>query len=156
MTDPTGFTLADGLALSGQDADEVWWRYAANGGTASFPVFVDRIEGAACDRVEHDLIAQTLNECFLDAGLPGFPVRYSGRPAPLPPAASANARAARGAQRRLAVEARLRSAAAARQAALLHATAARLMQTSGQLTYAHRAQQRAAVARRRATSLLQR
>lgn len=140
MTDPVGFSLADGFGLSGRDIEDVWWRYAANGGTADLDLFTDRVHGrCVCGADEHDLIAQTLNECFLDSGVTVFPVRYVG----VPPSPAAVVAAPETGPRARATEARMRGAVAARQAALLHLTAARLMQRSGKLVYASRAQRRA-------------
>ena len=80
-----GFDLAQGLALAGIRAADLWWRYAAYGGRASVGELVDRIAGqSAIDATEHDLIAQVLNEEFDDLGLPQFPVGYIG--VELPPA----------------------------------------------------------------------
>jgi hypothetical protein len=78
MDDPTRFTLADGLALSGADLDELWWRYIAIGGDAGHRLLASRVGGVApCDIQEYSIIAQALNECFVDRGLNTFPVGYT-------------------------------------------------------------------------------
>lgn len=158
MTNPIGFELADGLELAGVGIDELWWRYAANGGQADAALLADRVTGTArSDGVEHDLIAQTLNECFLDRGTSTFPVGYALRRGGSSRFTVVRGHGARrGASsgnddvRRRALEARSRSALAARQAAALQASAARLMQNSGQWDYAQRARERAINAQNRA------
>jgi hypothetical protein len=108
------------------------------------------------------LIAQALNEVFIDRDEGTYPVGYAG-----PQSASAPKPAGRAVPsvdvdsvpasrslepRRRAALARLRSAAAARNAAALHATAAQLMQTSGQLQFARHADARAQAARQRSVA----
>jgi hypothetical protein len=157
MNDPVKFALADGLDLAGIDVDELWWRYTANGGRAGTELLAARVAGTApCDPDEHDLIAQTLNECFIDKGLGTFPVRYARRREALPALAADQRRQtrldsvrAKGAARARALDARRRSALAARQAAALQETAAHLFQAGGRLDYARHASERAASARTR-------
>jgi hypothetical protein len=71
-----GFSLFDGLQLSGMTPTELWLRYYAVGGDAG------ELEVEACalglltpDPHEHNLIAQALNEHFIDGG-EDHPVRY--------------------------------------------------------------------------------
>ncbi|HJQ00707.1 MAG TPA: hypothetical protein VJ851_03835 [Jatrophihabitans sp.] len=159
MDDRIRFALSDGLELVGTDVDELWWHYVAIGGEAGPGLLAARISGvASCDLREYALIAQALNECFVDRGLNTFPVGYCPQLAGSMSVSGflgslsglSGSRPAGIEARRRAVEARLHSVAAARQAALLHLTAARLMQTSGQLHYARQALQRADRARVRA------
>jgi hypothetical protein len=156
VTDPIGFALQDGLDLAGVELDEFWWRYSAVGGTADQRLLADRIAGRApCERSEYNLIAQVLNECFVDRGMDMFPVAYRGEPLIVARQLDALMQGPRGsaapsAARRRAFEARARSAAAAREAAALQLAAARLMRDSGQQVYARKALQRAAQAQARA------
>ncbi len=73
-----GLTLSDGFDLLGAEVEEVWWGYAGFGGRAN-PALLERrmIGRAPVDPSEHTLIAQALNECFVDRGMPVFPVGYS-------------------------------------------------------------------------------
>jgi hypothetical protein len=71
-----GFSLFDGLQLSGMSPHELWLRYYAVGGDAT------ELEVEACtlglltpDPYEHNLIAQALNEHFIDRG-EDHPVGY--------------------------------------------------------------------------------
>lgn len=155
--DPIKFDLRLGMELAGLDLEDIWWRYTALGGLADVALLADRISGIAeCDTREQNLVAQVLNEVFLDQGMDTFPVAYvqperptAVRPrtadgfacvqATLPASPAQRARAARH-----------RGAAIAVQAAALHLTAARLMKASGQLQYARQARQRAVTARNRA------
>jgi hypothetical protein len=156
----TRFGLSDGMDLAGMGMEELWWRYAALGGRTPPALVADRINGLApSDEDEYNLIAQALNEGFLDRGLDTFPVGYCGSLAdaggmPSPQVLAGQASAAPpippAEARRRAAEARRRSATAARQAAQLHLTAARLMQTGGQLQFARHARQRADNAHARA------
>jgi hypothetical protein len=150
MPDSTRFSLRDGMDLAGVDIDALWWRYAGLGGSGDLASLASWATGdVACDGHEHDLIAQALNEIFMDRGQDTFPVGYA-RPASSPVAATAGwpvhnllARGSRSLEaRRYAASARLRSAAASRRAAVLHATAAQLMHTSGQLQFARHAEER--------------
>jgi hypothetical protein len=162
MRDQTRFSIRDGMDLSGLRLIELWWRYVAIGGHADQAQMAEWIMGrASCPADDHDLIAQALNESFLDRGLDTFPVGYcdalsapalSGRPrtaAARPIATGSRARSAE--VRRQAASARQRSAMAAHRAVMLHASAARLMQINGQLAMARQARERAARARTRET-----
>ena len=74
----TGFGLSDGFQLSGGDLAEVWWRYAAVGGRGDLAALGRRVlEQEPVDDQEHDLIAQAINELFVDLGAPSFPVAYA-------------------------------------------------------------------------------
>lgn len=138
----TGFGLADGFALSGGDLAELWWRYMAVGGRADRNELHRRVRGeVVVDGREHNLIAQALNELFMDRQIPTFPVAYRseavpGRRTSRPSTTSAQARQWSGL-------ARQRSAAASRRSVHLHLVAAQLMQTSGQLQFARAARRRA-------------
>jgi hypothetical protein len=163
MRDQTRFTLRDGMDLSGLRLIELWWRYVAIGGHADQAQLAEWVMGRAlCPADDHDVIAQALNESFLDRGLNTFPVGYSdamsapafsGRPrtaaADRPIATGTCARSVE--VRRQAADARLRSAMAAHRAVMLHASAARLMQVNGQLQMARQARERAERARARET-----
>jgi hypothetical protein len=157
MSDKIRFALADGLDLARIDMHELWWRYTANGGGADITLLAARVVGAApCDDIEHDLIAHTLNECFIDRGMDTFPVGYASRTNahPLLAAGARRARLAavqlRSTTRGRALEARRRSALTAVQAAALQEASAHLLEASGQFLYARRAYERAANARARA------
>lgn len=74
----TGFSLSDGMDLSGVSIDEVWSAYAVLGGGADPAKLALEIRGdSLVDDREHDLIAQALNECFLERGVTTFPVGYA-------------------------------------------------------------------------------
>lgn len=74
----TRFSLSDGMELSGVSIDEVWGAYAVLGGGADPAQLTFEIRGdAPVDDREHDLIAQALNECFLEHGVTTFPVGYA-------------------------------------------------------------------------------
>lgn len=69
--------LTTGMAASGLSFHQLWLRQVGVGGTA------DELEVEAYvlgllrpDSYQHDLIAQALNECFLESGL-DHPVAYS-------------------------------------------------------------------------------
>lgn len=149
----TGFGLADGFQLAGGDLAELWWRYVAVGGGCDMAELGRRVRGQQpIDDREHDLIAQALNEMFVDLRAPSFPVAYTttrqvpaSRPAPALTAWTKGAEA-----RRWAGMARRRSIEANRRSIELHLEAARLMQVSGQLHFARAAQQRAGQALARA------
>jgi hypothetical protein len=76
-----GFTLSDGWELSGLTVTELWLRYLAVGGTAS-PAQVDAyVHGRPDpDSHQHNLIAQAINEYFIDRG-EDHPVSYRDIPA---------------------------------------------------------------------------
>jgi len=80
MNDPIRFSLADGMELAGANLDELWWRYLAIGGDADQQLVAECVRGAVpCDLREYSIIAQALNECFVDLGLDTFPVGYRPR-----------------------------------------------------------------------------
>jgi hypothetical protein len=75
--DPTGLTLRDGFDLCGMTVEQAWVRYVGLGGNEGPAEMARRIRGpVGIDDYEHDLIAQALNEHFLDLGQ-DHPVRYS-------------------------------------------------------------------------------
>lgn len=77
-----GLSLADGFDLLGLGLRDVWWHYVGLGGDDAPARLGDRIAGAvASTRAEHDVVAQALNELFIDQGLGTFPVAYSSDPA---------------------------------------------------------------------------
>jgi hypothetical protein len=156
VADAIRFDLSTGLALLGADVEEVWWRYAALGGTLDLELMSACVAGRRpCDELDRDLIAQALNEAYLDRGLDTFPVGYARELELVPGNADLDAlvlaagpalRECGGTIRERAVEARRRSMVAAQTAAALHLTSARLMAASGQLKYARQARQRAIAA----------
>lgn len=144
--DNLGFNLEDGAQLSGMSLPELWWRYVALGGESSPHALAAQIGGAApVSRQEHNLIAQAINEGFLEAGTGDFPVAYvdstelpvgtegSGRPTAL----------SRVEMRYRAAEARRRSAEASRQAAMLQLASAKLLRVGGRVAQAEGAASRA-------------
>jgi len=69
--------LEAGLARSGLTYQELWWRQVAVGGDASPLELEAYLLGLlAIDPHQHDVIAQALNEHFLDCG-EDHPVPYS-------------------------------------------------------------------------------
>jgi hypothetical protein len=75
-----GISLADGFDLAGLDISEIWVRYMSLGGTAAQPRLLAEVAGTvAISDLEHDLIAQALNEVFLDRSVDVFPVSYRRR-----------------------------------------------------------------------------
>ena len=86
VRDSTGFGLADGFALAGGDLAELWWRYVAVGGRADRNELHRRMHAeVTVDGREHNLIAQALNELFMDRQIPTFPVAYRAELAPPSP-----------------------------------------------------------------------
>jgi hypothetical protein len=82
---PEGLTLREGLDLAGIGIDDLWQRYVALGGDgtrARLEWQVDRPDSA--DDHEHTLIAQAINEVFLERGA-DHPVAYR-QPNEEPPA----------------------------------------------------------------------
>lgn len=60
-------SLADGLRLSGLDDTDLWARYLALGGAGTIDQLRAHIGSGVCpDDHEHNVIAQALNEAFLD------------------------------------------------------------------------------------------
>jgi hypothetical protein len=82
-----GLTLADGLDLAGISEEQLWARYMALGGDATLPELRAHVIDPGIDDYEHDVIAQAINEYFLDSGQ-DHPVAYWRPPAVLvdPPA----------------------------------------------------------------------
>lgn len=75
MTDQ-GLTLQDGLRRVGLDYPDLWQRYAALGGNGTESDLRRHVASGACgDDHEHNLIAQAINEAFLEAGQ-DHPVAY--------------------------------------------------------------------------------
>lgn len=80
---PAGFSLSDGWDLSGITLTELWLRYLAVGGTASPGQVAAYARGQSRpDSHEHNMIAQAINEHFMDQG-EDHPVSYQDI---LPPA----------------------------------------------------------------------
>ena len=90
---PTAHTPAcplTGIAwrLGGLTLPELWWRHLALGGTGSRTALADYLLGtAAWPDVEHNLLAQTLNESLWEVGIPSLaphrePARVPRGPAP--------------------------------------------------------------------------
>lgn len=74
-------SLFDGLQRSGMSAAELWIRYYAIGGDAAeLEVEAYVLDLLIPDNYQHNLIAQALNEYFLDRD-EGLPVRYRDLPA---------------------------------------------------------------------------
>ncbi|TKV61989.1 hypothetical protein FDO65_10835 [Nakamurella flava] len=140
--DSTGFGLADGFALAGGNLAELWWRYVAVGGRADRNELHRRMHAeVTVDGREHNLIAQALNELFMDRQIPTFPVAYRAEAAP--PRRTSRPSTSSTRARHWAGLARQRSAEANRRSVHLHLVAAQLMQTSGQLQFARAARHRA-------------
>lgn len=71
-----GLDLAEGMALSMLTFDELWLRQVSVGGTAGTLEVEAYVLGVLRpDRHSHDVIAQALNEHFLDLGAV-YPVDY--------------------------------------------------------------------------------
>lgn len=71
LADPTGLNLRDGLDLSGMDYPLLWLLYVGIGGTVPSSELAEQIErdghpGTELDAYDHNLIAQAINEHFLD------------------------------------------------------------------------------------------
>jgi hypothetical protein len=72
-----GLTLAEGMTRSGMTVDQLWLRYLGVGGDAGEMEVEAYLLGLLrVDPFEHDLIAQALNEYFIDHG-GNHPVAYS-------------------------------------------------------------------------------
>jgi hypothetical protein len=64
-----GLDLSDGWDLSGLSLAELWLGYVALGGTASQAQLAAYARGLGCpDSYQHNLIAQAINEHFIDRG----------------------------------------------------------------------------------------
>jgi hypothetical protein len=75
-----GLSLRDGMTLSGMSYVELWVRCVGLGGCAPTDDLADQITqdespATALDAYEHNIIAQALNEHFLDLGQ-DHPVGY--------------------------------------------------------------------------------
>lgn len=80
MTDDQGLSLEEGMARSGMRYDELWLRQLGLGGNAGLLEVEAYVLGLLeSDRYQHDLLAQALNECFLERG-ENHPVAYRGLP----------------------------------------------------------------------------
>lgn len=79
MTSPTagpGLSLADGLSLSGMSMDELWLRQVSVGGAAgSLETEAYLLGLLTLDPFQYDLLAQALNEHFVERGQ-DHPVGY--------------------------------------------------------------------------------
>jgi hypothetical protein len=71
-----GVSLVVGMGATGMDYDELWLRYLGVSGSAGpFEVEAYVLGLLTPDAYEHDLIAQAINEWFLDHGQ-DHPVDY--------------------------------------------------------------------------------
>lgn len=78
MTGTPGLSLADGLDLAGIDYHTLWTQYLALGGRGTVAELRARIQGTApLDDYDHNVIAQAINETFLDRDQ-NHPVTYRG------------------------------------------------------------------------------
>lgn len=76
----TGFSLSEGWDLSGLTLTELWLRYLAIGGTASPARLAAYAHGLLRpDSYQHNMIAQAINEHFIDRG-EDHPVSYQNIP----------------------------------------------------------------------------
>lgn len=74
-TEP-GMSLQDGMRLSGMSYPELWLRHIAVSGTVGELELEAYVLGLlVADNYQHNLIAQALNEYFLDVGQ-DHPVAY--------------------------------------------------------------------------------
>lgn len=79
--DGQGLSLEAGMARSGMRFDELWLRQLGLGGNAGLLEVEAYVLGLLeIDRYQHDLLAQALNECFLERG-ENHPVAYRSQPA---------------------------------------------------------------------------
>jgi len=75
-----GFSLSDGWDLSGLTLDQLWLRYIAIGGTVGKAQLAVYARGRGRpDDYQHNMIAQAINEHFLDRG-GDHPVGYHDIP----------------------------------------------------------------------------
>jgi hypothetical protein len=75
-TADAGMSLLDGMLLSGMSFSELWLRYIAVSGTIGELELEAYVLGLLVpDSFQHNLIAQALNEYFIDAGQ-DHPVAY--------------------------------------------------------------------------------
>jgi hypothetical protein len=81
MTPERGLSLLDGMTRSGMRFDELWLRQLGLGGDAGLLEVEAYVLGVLeVDRYQHDLLAQAINECFLERG-ENHPVAYRSLPA---------------------------------------------------------------------------
>lgn len=72
----TGFSLVDGMDLAGLDYPALWFRYLALGGNGTAAALREHVLSDDCpSAAEHNLIAQAINEVFLERG-ENHPVAY--------------------------------------------------------------------------------
>ncbi len=72
----SGLSLQEGMRLSGMTFPELWLRHIAVGGTAGELELEAYVLGLLVpDNYQHNLIAQAINEYFLDIG-DDHPVAY--------------------------------------------------------------------------------
>jgi hypothetical protein len=77
-----GFTLSEGMDLAGLDYPSLWIRYVALGGNGTAEDLRRHVTGDSCqDDAEHNVIAQAINEAFMDRG-ENHPVAYRRLPDP--------------------------------------------------------------------------
>jgi hypothetical protein len=81
MSGPSAeFSLSDGWDLSGLTLRELWLRYLAVGGTAGQTLVEAYARGQVpLDSHQHNMIAQAINEHFIDQG-EDHPVGYHDIP----------------------------------------------------------------------------
>lgn len=85
---PSELSLTDGLVESGMDYQELWLRQLEVGGDAGrLEVEAYLLGLLTADPHQHDLLAQAINEHFIERG-GDHPVAYSGPPHPPGPAYS--------------------------------------------------------------------
>lgn len=71
-----GLTLREGMELAGLDPTDLWERYVALGGNGTVSEVLRHVTNRDCpDDREHNLIAQAINEAFLERGQ-DHPVAY--------------------------------------------------------------------------------
>lgn len=76
MTFTEGISLSDGMRLSGMSYQELWLRHIAVGGTAGELELEAYVLGLLVPvDYQHNLIAQAINEYFIDQGQ-DHPVAY--------------------------------------------------------------------------------
>jgi hypothetical protein len=66
-SEPLG--LAEGIRVAGISDTELWMRYLAIGGSGTLEQVLAHVASADCpDEHEHNVIAQALNDTFLEQG----------------------------------------------------------------------------------------
>lgn len=76
MAGPAPLSLAEGLALSGLSAAELWRRCHGIGGVGDLAEVREHLGAHTCpDDAEHNVIAQALNDVFVERGM-DHPVAY--------------------------------------------------------------------------------